>query len=94
MVLGFFVFMGTGLARRDPVILAYTLAATGIVTFFALLTQFHPRFGDVVLPVIYTCSLGGCAWAARQLRLAWVPVQSIRHGACSRLSGAKHQGAK
>jgi hypothetical protein len=63
MVLGFFVFMGTGLVRRDPVILAYTLAATGIVTFFALLTQFHPRFGDVVLPVIYTCSLGGCAWA-------------------------------
>ncbi len=69
MVFGFFGVMIAGLLFRNPVIAAATVPTAGAVLFYALFTQFHPRFGDILVPAIYAATITGCVFVLRKL---WV----------------------
>ncbi len=67
MVSGFFVAMLAGLILRRPLILACTLPTAGATFFFALFTQFHPRFSDILIPVMEASAVAACVFVLQGL---------------------------
>ena len=78
VVSGFLAVSAAGLLLRWPVVSAYTLPIIGTIMFFALFTQFHPRFPDMLIPAIY---VGAVVGGARLWAKAWNVVRSRWSGA-------------
>lgn len=73
VVSGFVAMSAVAVLLRWPVVSAFTLPVIGTIMFFALFTQFHPRFADMLIPAIY---VGAVVAGARLWAKAWNVVRS------------------